>query len=57
MHLPEDDGCALSGHVTGSHTVLHSIGRVGTFLHPADAATRQRNDEGTITESVKLTTE
>lgn len=57
MHLTQDDSRALAGHVARTDAVLDSVCSVGVLLHPADAASRERNDKGSIAESVKLTTE
>lgn len=37
--------------------MFYSVGRIGIFLHDADAAAREGNDECAVAESIELTAE
>lgn len=57
MHLPHDDCCALSWHVTRTNTVLHSVGSIWILLHFANASPRKRDNECTIAKPIELASE
>lgn len=56
VHLSEYHGRTLAGHVARPHAMLYSVCGIRILFHNADAASRQRDYEGTIAEPVELAT-
>ena len=57
MHLPQYHCCTLSCHVAWPHTMLHTVCSIGILPKDAYAATRERNDESSVTKTIELTPE